>query len=96
MRHFCRAVVTKLTMWGRVNFCQKCIRWINESRRHLRNKLRSNETSEAKTFVLNRKSFGGILIEFAISLPLLLVLLFFVNDHYRLHELKNKCRGSAY
>ena len=39
---------------------------------------------------------GGILIEFAFSIPLILMLLFFVNDHYRIYELKNKCKGSTY
>ena len=44
-----------------------------------------------------RKSHnGGILIEFAFSIPVCISLLFFVNDHYRFYELKNKARTSAY
>ena len=39
---------------------------------------------------------GGILIEFAFSIPILISLLFFINDHYRFHELKDKVKSSAY
>lgn len=39
---------------------------------------------------------GGILIEFTFSIPVCIILLFFVNDHYRLHELKNKLKSSSY
>ena len=39
---------------------------------------------------------GGILIEFTFSIPVCIALLFFVNDHYRLYELKNKLKNSAY
>ncbi len=39
---------------------------------------------------------GGILIEFAFSVPIVILLLYFVNDHYRFYELKNKARTSAY
>lgn len=39
---------------------------------------------------------GGILIEFAFSIPVCIVLLFFVSDHYRIYELKNKLKTSAY
>ena len=39
---------------------------------------------------------GGILIEFAFSVPILVGLLFFLCDHYRFYELKNKVKSSAY
>ena len=39
---------------------------------------------------------GGILIEFAFSIPVFIILLFFVSDHYRIYELKNKLKTSAY
>ena len=39
---------------------------------------------------------GGILIEFAFSIPILIIILLFASDHYRFYELKNKLRGSAY
>ena len=39
---------------------------------------------------------GGILIEFTFSIPVCIILLFFVNDHYRIYELKNKLKSSAY
>ena len=39
---------------------------------------------------------GGILIEFTFSIPVCIALLFFVNDHYRFYELKNKIRNLAY
>lgn len=39
---------------------------------------------------------GGILIEFTFSIPICIALLFFVNDHYRFYELKNKVRTSTY
>ena len=39
---------------------------------------------------------GGILIEFTFAIPVCISLLFFVNDHYRFYELKNKIRNSAY
>ena len=39
---------------------------------------------------------GGILIEFAFSIPILISLLFFINDHYRFYELQNKVKSSAY
>ena len=39
---------------------------------------------------------GGVLIEFAFSIPVLIFLLFFVSDHYRFYELKNKIRASTY
>ena len=39
---------------------------------------------------------GGILIEFAFSVPVLIILLLFLCDHYRFYELKNKIKSSAY
>ena len=39
---------------------------------------------------------GGILIEFAFSVPIIISLLFFVSDHYRFYELKDKVKSSAY
>ena len=39
---------------------------------------------------------GGILIEFAFSIPILIVLLLFVCDHYRYYELKSKVKAGAY
>ena len=39
---------------------------------------------------------GGILIEFAFSIPIIILLLLFVNDHYRFYELRNKIKSSAY
>ena len=39
---------------------------------------------------------GGILIEFVFSIPIVITLIFFVNDHYRFFELKNKLKSSAY
>ncbi|MBQ7673816.1 MAG: pilus assembly protein [Alphaproteobacteria bacterium] len=47
----------------------------------------------------NHKSYhhyGGILIEFALSVPVLITLLFFVCDHYRYYEIQSKVRTSAY
>ena len=44
----------------------------------------------------HRHNKGGILIEFAFSIPILISLLFFINDHYRFHELKDKVKSSAY
>ena len=43
-----------------------------------------------------RPSKGGILIEFAFSIPVCISLLFLVSDHYRYHELQNKLKASAY
>ena len=54
----------------------------------------SQKTSESNKF---RSTYhGGILIEFAFSIPILISLLFFVNDHFRFYELKNKIKTSAY
>ena len=39
---------------------------------------------------------GGVLIEFAFSIPILISILFFLCDHYRFHELKDKVKSSAY
>lgn len=39
---------------------------------------------------------GGILIEFAFSIPVCISLLLFVNDHFRFYELKSKLKTSAY
>lgn len=39
---------------------------------------------------------GGILIEFTFCIPVCISLLFFVSDHYRFYELKNKLKSSAY
>lgn len=39
---------------------------------------------------------GGILIEFTFSIPVCITLLFFISDHYRFYELKNKVKMSAY
>ena len=39
---------------------------------------------------------GGILIEFAFSIPVCIALLFFIHDHYRFYELQNKVKNSAY
>ena len=39
---------------------------------------------------------GGILIEFAFSIPIVILLLLFVNDHYRFYELRNKVKSSSY
>ncbi len=60
---------------------------VNKSRRKLRNSIFS---------FLRYSIFGGILIEFAFSIPILISLLFFVCDHYRFYELKNKLKSSAY
>lgn len=45
---------------------------------------------------LHKRHKGGILIEFAFSIPVCIALLFLVNDHYRFYELKNKAKTSAY
>ena len=45
---------------------------------------------------MRKKHKGGILIEFTFCIPLCIILLFFVNDHYRFYELKNKIKNSAY
>ena len=45
---------------------------------------------------MKNKHKGGILIEFTFCIPLCIILLFFVNDHYRFYELKNKIKNSAY
>ena len=39
---------------------------------------------------------GCILIEFAFSIPILIILLLFACDHYRFYELKDKIKTSAY
>ena len=39
---------------------------------------------------------GGILIEFSFSIPILIILLFFLCDHYRFFELRDKLKASAY
>ncbi len=39
---------------------------------------------------------GGILIEFTFAVPVCITLLFFINDHYRFLELRNKVKASAY
>ena len=39
---------------------------------------------------------GGILIEFAFSIPILIILLLFACDHYRFYELKDKVKSSTY
>ena len=39
---------------------------------------------------------GGILIEFAFSIPILISLLFFACDHYRFYELHDKVKTSTY
>ena len=58
---------------------------------------------EAKAFYrtcvflsMKNKHKGGILIEFTFCIPLCIILLFFVNDHYRFYVLKNKIKNSAY
>ena len=52
------------------------------------------EISEFNQFHFTNR--GGVLIEFAFSIPVLISLLFFVNDHYRYYELKDKIKSSAY
>ncbi|MBQ7673356.1 MAG: hypothetical protein IJT36_02365 [Alphaproteobacteria bacterium] len=44
----------------------------------------------------HRYNKGGILIEFALSIPILISLLLFVFDHYRFYELKDKIKSSTY
>ena len=39
---------------------------------------------------------AGVLIEFSFSIPVLILLLFFVCDHYRLQEFKDKIKLSVY
>lgn len=39
---------------------------------------------------------GGVLIEFAFSVPILIILLFFLLDHYRFYELREKLKASTY
>lgn len=48
------------------------------------------------TFTARCKRRGGILIEFAFSIPVLVILLLFVCDHYRFYELRNKIKSSTY
>ena len=43
-----------------------------------------------------KRNKGGILIEFAFSIPVYISLLFFVHDHFRFYELKNKLKSSTY
>lgn len=43
-----------------------------------------------------QKNKDGILIEFTFSIPVCIILLFFVSDYYRFYELKNKIKSSAY
>ena len=45
---------------------------------------------------IHRPFKGGILIEFTFSIPLCIILLLFVSDHYRFYELQNKAKASAY
>ncbi|MBQ7674330.1 MAG: hypothetical protein IJT36_07450 [Alphaproteobacteria bacterium] len=54
----------------------------------------SPETSRFHKFC--SANYGGILIEFAFSVPIIIALLFFINDHYRFYELKDKVKSSAY
>ena len=39
---------------------------------------------------------GGILIEFAFSIPILIILLLFACKHYRFFELRDKLKASTY
>ena len=45
---------------------------------------------------LRKRNNGGILIEFAFSIPVCITFLFFVHDHYRFYELKSKIKSSTY
>ena len=49
-----------------------------------------------KLLRIRKNHKGGILIEFTFAIPVCISILFFVNDHYRFYELKNKIRNSAY
>ena len=46
--------------------------------------------------VVKKEKIGSILIEFAFSIPILITLMFFVLDHYRFFELREKVKTSAY
>lgn len=46
--------------------------------------------------VFNQNYRGGVLIEFAFSIPVCIILLFFACDHYRFFELRNKVRTSSF
>ena len=54
----------------------------------------SNSISHHKDNTCYHK--GGILIEFAFSIPILIILLLFACDHYRFYELQDKVRSSTY
>lgn len=45
---------------------------------------------------MRSKRRGGVLIEFALSIPIFILVLFLVSDHYRFHELRNKLKNSTY
>lgn len=49
-----------------------------------------------RLLLLRKPCKGGILIEFAFAIPVCIILLFFVHDHFRFYELKNKLKTSAY
>ena len=46
--------------------------------------------------LIHHSQYGSILIEFAFSIPIIILLLFFANDHFRIYELQNKLKTSAY
>lgn len=62
----------------------------------LRKIFSSNLLCNIHITYLKSSNDGGILIEFAFSVPILVSLLLFVCDHYRIYELKNKIKASAY
>ena len=49
-----------------------------------------------RRWLFRRFDYGGVLIEFAFSIPILISFLFFVCDHYRFFELKDKLKSSVY
>ncbi|MBR1734079.1 MAG: pilus assembly protein [Alphaproteobacteria bacterium] len=70
--------------------------WKNSGIFKLFHTLRIEKYSKSLKYLLNHWNYGGILIEFTICMPIVVIVLFFVNDHYRFFELKDRVRASAY
>ncbi|MBR1734029.1 MAG: pilus assembly protein [Alphaproteobacteria bacterium] len=84
-----------------MKFCQNFKKSTKEHIKHFHEIWHENTKQPLKQFnkskyLLKKRNIGGILIEFTICLPILILVLFFVNDHYRFYELRDKVKASAY
>lgn len=76
-------------------FCKKIEKFCRELGRLFRLSLMKMPAYQLR-FNAKTANVGTILIEFTFCVPVIIVLLFFVCDHFRFYELKSKVKTSAY